>query len=146
MATFGNPIKIGVAAVLLLAGLTTAARGQVAGGGLSVFGGESRGIMQITGKVVCSGCSLDEVRKAQPNQHSLYQFTHKRGQIVMAVSMVEDAQRWNTLTGSPQLWIRADDQLLQKLSAEENLFKEIEITGLLNNTRTLDVFDVAVHG
>jgi len=32
--------------------------------------------------------------------------------------------------------VRAQDQLFRQLTAEEHLFKEIEITGLLRNTRT----------
>jgi hypothetical protein len=33
-----------------------------------------------------------------------------------------------------------------QLTAEENLFKEVELTGLLRPSRTLDLFAVTVHG
>ena len=142
----GKTFKTGLVATLLLAGFTSGAQGQVAvGGGLSSFGGESRGVIQITGKVVCTGCSLDEVSKAQPNLHHLHQLTHRRGQLVMEVLTVNDSQRWSTLTWPPRLWVRANEQLLQTLGAEENLFKEVELTGLLSNARTLDVFAITVR-
>jgi hypothetical protein len=147
MMVFGKTLRNGITAALLLAGLSGGAHAQVAIGGFGVpFGGAGREISQITGKVVCTGCNLEEVRKVQPGQNHLYQFNHKRGQLVMEVSSVDDAHRWRTLAWPPRLWIRTSDQLLQKLTAEENLFKEVGITGIIGNSRTLDVFDVMVHG
>jgi hypothetical protein len=40
--------------------------------------------------------------------------------------------------------VRAEDKLFQQLTAEQNLFKEVEVIGLLRNTRTLDMFSVKV--
>jgi hypothetical protein len=146
MATLSKRIRINVAVALLLAGLTTSAHSQVAGGGLSSFGGESRGTVQFAGKVVCVGCSLEDVRQAHPHQHDLYLLRHRQGQVVMEVETVNEQPLWNSLTWPPRLWVRAADQLFAQLTAEQNLFKEVEITGLLRNTRTLDVFDVTVRG
>ncbi len=146
MTAFGKTIRTGVATALMLAGIAAVAKGQVPGGGFGSFGGEARGITQITGKVVCAGCSLDEARKAQPDLPHLYQLTHKRGQVVLQVSEVNDSARFDALAWLPRIWVRAADGLLQQLSAEENLFKEVEITGLLNNTRTLDIFGVTIRG
>jgi hypothetical protein len=42
--------------------------------------------------------------------------------------------------------VRATESLWRQLSAEETLFKEVEITGLLNTTRTLDIFTVIIRG
>jgi len=42
--------------------------------------------------------------------------------------------------------VRAPARVFGQLTAEENMFKEVEIIGLLNNTRTLDIFAVTVHG
>ena len=146
MVFFGKTLTTGLVATLLLAGFTTGAQGQFSvGGRMPSFGGESRGVIQLTGKVLCTGCSLDEVSKAQPYLHHLYQLTHRRGQLVMEVQTVNDSQRWSTLTWPPRLWVRANEQLLQQLGAEENLFKAVELTGLLNNARTLDVFDITVR-
>jgi hypothetical protein len=35
---------------------------------------------------------------------------------------------------------------LDRLGAEENLFKEITVTGRLHTSRTLDVLDVSIKG
>jgi hypothetical protein len=42
--------------------------------------------------------------------------------------------------------VRASEETLRKLSAEENLFKPIGITGILSSTRTLDVAEVIIGG
>jgi hypothetical protein len=42
--------------------------------------------------------------------------------------------------------VRAKDEVFQQLAAEENLLKEIEILGLLNNPQTLDIFELTVRG
>lgn len=145
MRTLGHTIRSGIAAALMLVGLTTGAGGQVPGGGLSSFGGETRGVVQIRGEVLCAGCSLDEVRKTQPDKHALYQLTHKRGQIVMQVKEINDT-RWRSLVWPPLLWVRAKDSVFQQLTAEENLMREVELTGLLRNSRTLDIFVVTIGG
>ncbi len=146
MATFGKTLRTGAAAALLLAGLATGAKGQVPGSGFGSFGGEGRGMLQLKGKVVCTGCTLDEAQAAQPSEHDLYQLAHKRGQVVLQVSDVNDSPRWSQLTWPHRIWVRAADKVFQQLSAEANLFKEVEITGLLNNTRTLDIFAVTLQG
>jgi hypothetical protein len=145
MTPFSKTLRMGAAAALTLAVLTTGAQGQVATGGSFSFGGETRGAVQIRGKVICAGCTLDEVRKGQPDERGLYQLLHRQGQLVMKVTEVNDS-RWSSLNSSSPLWVRAKDSVFQQLTAEENLMKEIEITGLLNNTRTLDIFAVTVHG
>lgn len=146
MATFRKTLKTGLAAVLMMAGIATVAQGQVPGGGLGSFGGESRGVLQITGTVVCAGCSLEEARQGQPHARKLYQLTHRQGQMVLEVSQVNNSQRWMSLVWPPRIRVRGQDSLFAQLTAEENLFKEVEITGLLNNTRSLDIFAVTIHG
>jgi hypothetical protein len=42
--------------------------------------------------------------------------------------------------------VRAKDSIFGKLTAEENLFKEVEITGILSNSRTLDIGNITVLG
>ena len=147
MVTFRKMLKTGVTATLLLAGLTTGAHAFIGiSGGATGIGGGGRGALRITGKIVCTNCSLDEVRKAQPNLYHLYQLTHKDGQAVVEVDTVNSSARWGMLTWPPQLWVRAEDKILQQLTAEKNSSKDIEITGILSNSRTFDVFDVAVQG
>jgi len=104
------------------------------------------GLLHIKGTVVCRGCSLDEVRKAQPNEHTLYQLTHEQGQIVMDVHSVNNSPTWRYFGWPAELQVRAQDGLFQQLTAEENLFKDVEITGLLSTTRALDIFEVTISG
>ena len=138
-------LTLGLAAALLLAGVTNGARGQVAGGGLSGFGGESRGLTLIRGHVVCAGCTLDEVQKTQPALHHLYQLTHQQGQVVLQVSTINGSEMWETPL-SPRFTVRSQDSVFAQLTAEENLTKEMEITALLRNTATLDIATIAITG
>jgi len=141
-------MKIGAVATLVFAGITTGAQAfsGVGGGATTGIGGGGRFALRLTGTVVCTSCSLDEARKAQPDAHHLYQFSHKNGQMVIEVKTVNNSTRWGTLTWPPQLWVRAEDNTFQQLNTEKNLSKDIEITGLLSSSRTLDVFDVDVRG
>jgi len=145
MATVSKTLNTSVMMMLVLAGIATGAQGFVSGGAGS-FGGEIRGLVQLRGTVVCATCSLDEVRKAQPREHDLYELMHRQGQVVLKVTWVNNSQRWGLLAWPPRLWVRAKDEVFQQLAAEENLMKEIEIVGLLNNTRTLDIFELTVRG
>jgi|SRR5262245_4209741 len=138
-------ITIGMAAALLLAGITTGAQGFATGGGAGVAGSR-RGPTILTGHVLCAGCSLEEMRKTQPNQQQLYQFTHKLGQVVMRVSAVDSSPPWRYFAWPPEIRVRAKDSLFQQLMAEENLSKEVEITGLFSTTRALDIFAITIKG
>jgi len=146
MTTFSKTLKTSLAAALLLAGVTTIAQGQVPSGGGSAFGGGSRGPVQIKGNVVCAACSLNEVRQAQPQEQHLYQLSYQHGQVVMKITAVNGSAMFDTLTAAHQLSVRATESVQQQLGAEENLFKEMEITGILRGTRTLDVASVTING
>src|SRR5262245_40932684 len=145
MATVSKTLKTTGVMILLLASISTGAQG-FAPGGIGSFGGETRGPIQLRGTVVCAKCSLDKVRKAQPHEHDLYELRHRQGQIVMKVTGVNDWQRWRLLAWPPRLWVRAKDSVFQQLAAEENLMKEVEIIGFLNNPQTLDIFELTVRG
>ena len=43
------------------------------------------------------------------------------------------------------LQIRAPQNILQELTSEEHLFKEVQITGLLRSTHTFDIASVEVR-
>jgi hypothetical protein len=132
-------------AALVLAGVVSGARGQVPGGGSS-FGGSSRGLVVITGSVLCAQCSLNDVRKAQPNESHLYQLSYRQNQLVMKMTAVNESAMFDALAWPPQLAVRGSDSVLTRLGAEENLFKEMTLIGLLHNSRTLDVFDITIKG
>jgi hypothetical protein len=147
MKAFGNSIRVGIVTALLFGGVTTGAQGFVGGMGSGPIGGSARGLTQIRGTVVCAQCGLDGVRETQPQRKHFYELTHKQDQVVMEVTRVNDPQMPIVLTSSsPRLSVRAPDRVFQQLTAEENMFKEVEIVGLLNNTNTFDVFEVVVHG
>jgi hypothetical protein len=142
MSIGNKKLRTGLAAALLLAGVTTGAHG-FAPGGPSSFGGGSRSMTLIKGNVLCAGCELTEVRRAQPELRHLYQLTHKQGQVVMQVRTVNGSGLWEAPL-SPLFAVRAKDSVFQQLTAEENLRKEVEIAAILRNTRTLDIATVTV--
>lgn len=145
MIRSGKTISSGIVAACMLVSLPTSARGQTGSGGVPSFGGELRGVTQIRGEVVCVGCSLEEVRSAQSGEGKLHQVSYQGGQLVMKVTWTNEPQRWSALVSSPYLWARAKASVLQQLTAEENLFQELEVTGLLRDTRTFDIHEVTVR-
>jgi hypothetical protein len=42
--------------------------------------------------------------------------------------------------------VRAQDEVFRKLTAEENLFRDVEIDGALSTTKALDIFDITIPG
>jgi hypothetical protein len=146
MTTFSRILRTGMAAVVLLAGVTTFAWGFATGGGGSAFGIGRKGLTLIKGRVLCAGCSLEEMRQIQPNQYQLYQLVHDKGQLVMRVIAVNNAPTWRYFTWPPVFRVRAQDSLFQQLTTEENLLKEVEISGSFSATRALDIFAVKIGG
>ena len=99
--------------------------------------------MQIRGNVVCAGCSLEEMRNANPKEYPFYyQLTHKNGRLVMHVNWVSNSARWARVAWPPRFWVRGEEKVIQQLGAEAYLFKDIEITALLSNTRALDIIEI----
>ena len=64
----------------------------------------------------------------------------------MNVHSVNNSPTWRYFGWPAELQVRAQDGLFQQLTAEENLFKDVEITGLLSTTRALDIFEVTISG
>jgi hypothetical protein len=145
MNTFRNRLRRGLAATWLLTSLGTAA---VAQGFVGGFSGEYTGgwhsPLQINGSVVCSDCRLEDVQRAHPQEKDLYQFSTKHGALVFKVASVNDPATFNAVVWPQRLWLRASDEVLQQLAAEDTLFKPIGLTGILGTARTLDVTEVAI--
>lgn len=146
MTTFHRTLRTGLVAVVLLAGITTFAWGFATGGGGSGVGVGRKGLTIIKGRVLCAGCSLEEMRQIQPNQYQLYQLVHEKGQVVMRVIAVNNSPTWRYFTWPPVFRVRAQDSLFQQLTTEENLLKEVEISGSFSATRALDIFAVKING
>jgi len=145
MSTLGKTLRIGVTAAWLLAS-TTVTQGQVSGtdsGPEAGPGGDWA--LHFREKMVCTQCSLADVHKLQPYNSQLYQLTYRQEQGVMEVSWVSNTRWWNHLT-VPRLRLRGDERLVQTLMAEENLAKEVEVSGILNSSQILDLQTVTIRG
>ena len=137
MTRLNKIVSTGMVAALLLAGINTLAHGREARGGLAF----------IKGRVVCARCSLDELRNTPAESGQLYQFTRDHDRLVMQVQTVDDYPLWRSYFGWPaEVSVRAQEAVFARLMAEENLFKDVEITGVVSTTGALDIFDVTVHG
>jgi hypothetical protein len=100
----------------------------------------------IRGNIICANCTLDEARRAEPKAGNLYEFEHDLGQVVVNVEAIDDRARWESIVGLTQeLQARAEEREFRKLMAEENLFKEVEIGGILHSTRAFDIASIAVE-
>lgn len=64
---------------------------------------------------------------------------------MVRVRSVNDSPTWRYFGWPSEIPVRAQDEVFGKLTAEENLFKEVEINGVLSTTKALDIFDVAIH-
>jgi len=137
-------ITISAALMLMFTGAVVA-QGFAPGGGFSAFGGAGRGPTIFKGKVLCARCTLEEVQKGQPTLLHLYQLTHQQEQVVLQVQTVNGAQMWESPL-FPRFTVRAPAAVFHQLTAEENLMKDVEISGILSSTQTLDVFGVTVSG
>lgn len=143
-----------IGTTVLAIGLTTGAWAQAGGavpmtaGGGRAGMGELEGSMTMQGSVVCIDCTLEEARNAHPNVSDLYQLTRAtpgEGHIVMKVNEVNNKMWWETLVGlSHRLPVRAEDHVWKGLAAEENLFKNMQIFGMLQQSRVLDISEVKV--
>jgi hypothetical protein len=131
-------------AVVLLTAIEAGA--QVPGNTGSV-GGESRGITFFRGTIVCAGCSLEAAQAANPHLGHLYAFNSDHGQVVLNMDDADERMWWETTTGlSDRVWLRGPDQVLSSLLAEENLFKKVEVAGLLRKEGVFDVGSVTFLG
>lgn len=141
MRTLRNTVIAGMATVLFLTGFAPDVWGQAAP--QRPFGGELRGIVRVRGYVVCTNCTLREVRKSQPGLTRLYQLTAGEKRAVMTVEWVNERAWWESIVGlSHRLQARGSESVLQKLWAEENLFEDLEIIGLLRTSRVFDIHDI----
>ena len=74
----------------------------------------------IKGNVLCAGCELEEVSKAQPGLRHLYQLTHKQGQVVLQVKTINGSGLWEAPM-SPLFAVRAKDRSGRLLGASKTL-------------------------
>ena len=149
MIPLGKGLRTSLAAMLVLVGLASGAHGFGVDS-LDLFTnnlGTGRAGIQVKGKVVCVECSLPEARAAQSHKYSnhFYQFAHQDEQVVIEVNWVSNTRRWHHVT-VPRIRVRGQTSLFQQLMAEENLFKEVKITGILSSAQVLDLHEVTILG
>lgn len=131
-----------VVTILLLLGLTMKASAIVrtsAGGDIA--------FTRLTAQLLCIGCTLAEVRDAQPGRTHLYELNDGRGKIVIDMQWDNEVDRtaWEEIVGSSnQLPVRAKDDTLQPLTIEKNVLKKFVMTGTLYEDRTLDLQNITV--
>jgi hypothetical protein len=142
-----------VLAILLLAVSGRGSNARTPGGaGPGTFRGELRGVYQVQGKVLCANCTVQEVQKASP-QHlpDLYTLQKGKQQAVFQVTEIRNSAsgresllgRWEAITSlTRRLTLRADESVWRKLTAPENQRREVQLTGLLQNTGVFDVADL----
>lgn len=100
--------------------------------------------VQLTGKVLCTGCTLEEARKTHPTIPAtrLYVVQTSQGQIVTELHWISNPQWGDRLTIPHVVQLRADDRLVQQLLATANHSQELQATGVLSHMGTLYVHDV----
>ncbi len=136
-----------IGTTLLIVGLSISARGQSPNIPVAPFS-NLNGLTQIKGSIVCVECSVAEVEKDHAASGHLYELENSRrhSKAVLRVDEVDDAARWSSITIGHRLQVRTAAAVWQQLTAEDNLFREVQITGLLSSDRTLDVTSVTASG
>lgn len=138
MRSYPKAKRIGLGVLVLLATSTAGALGYV---GLQ---GEWMGMTIVRARVVCEDCSLDDIKKVYTPKHGkLMQFTHKNGQIVVEITWINEHSVWLYLL-KPNTRVRAHPKVFQLLMAEENLFKEVQLSGVVRKSYIFDVAEVLV--
>jgi len=133
---------VGFAAALILIGITSSAQGFA-----SAYSSLTRGNRQIqlAGKLVCTNCSLEEARKTRPRySNHLYRVAVGEEQAVMEVQWVSYST-WLHHLMAPQIRLQGEEQLLLKLTAQDNLRKDFVVSATLTDAQTLTVKDVNIY-
>lgn len=102
--------------------------------------------IQLTGKVLCTGCTLEEARKAHPNVPDirLYEVHSAQVSMVTALHWINNP-RWQDGLRTPHLVrLRVDNALLQSILRQEHWARKLQVTGLLSHMGILYVSDMQV--
>ncbi len=60
----------------------------------------------------------------------------------MRVRTVNDSPCWHYFGWPFEIAVRTREKIFRQLTAEENLFKEVELEGALSPTQALDIFAI----
>lgn len=134
MRRIQKALILGFGAILLWTGLALGGQGYTGAWG-SIKSGAGRRWVQFRGHILCASGAL-EAKRAVSASH-FYQLNHRRGQVIVKVTAGAAALPYHSL------WLNGEDRLFETLAAEENLFKEVEISGLLREYRpALGILDL----
>jgi len=144
MKSAQRTMRLGVGAAVLWATLATGVQGYSAARG-PAGAGLGPTWVHLRGHVLCAGCTLEDLRATPPvSPARLYQLTHRRGPVVLHVRPEGATLPYR------RLWLKGGDQVFETLTAEETLFREVEVAGLLREylptAGTLDLASVRVLG
>ncbi len=128
-----------VAALLFTPSLPTTVMAIPGGGVPPIMGDPFMRPILVKGTVLCTDCRLADVRKARPDARDLYEFKHEQGNSVFQVRWVNDRYLWRTIAWPPQLLVRSSTAVFEQLTGEENLGREVQLTGFLRSTRVFDI-------
>lgn len=132
----------GVAAALMLIGVTSSVYGFT--GPYSALTRGSREV-QLTGRVICTNCTLNEARKTQPKySNHLYRLTLGQQPVIMEVYQTTDVT-WLSHLMMPHIRVRGEENLLLPLTNQDNVRKNLTISGSLLDAQTLNVREITVH-
>ncbi len=149
--TRGKTLGIGLAAFLFVAGITTQVQGFTGGGDACAhggFGGSVRSMIQFTGTIMCVDCNLADFEQIRPGiEGDFYELNYEGQRLVINITAIVGQENgWGAIAWPPSLYVRTKPSNFQKLVAEENLFKTIEVTGLIRGTRRLDIMTLVIQG
>jgi hypothetical protein len=131
----------GVAAALMWIGVTSSVYGFT---GYSALTRSAREV-RLTGRVICTSCTLDEARKTLPEySNHLYYLTSGRQPVILEVSQTTNATWFNHLT-VPLIRVRGEENLLLPLTNQDRVQKDVTVVGYLMDGQTLDVQAITVH-
>ena len=136
-------VTIGLAVALMFGGVSSSVQGFT---GLysAMTRGEQR--TQLTGRLVCTDCSVTEARKVHPYKYGnhLYQLQLGQRQAVMEVRATNHFTWLNHLM-RPNIRVQGEENLLLALTSQDNVRKDVTIAGLLLDAHTLNVQEITIH-
>ena len=118
-------MTVSVGIILLAVTLTTGVQGYVSatrGSGPRIEDGSVR----LRGQIRCIDCTLKDVRALPPTwQGCLYELAHGDKQVVIEIAPKGVSLPYH------HVWWRGADDAFATLTAQENLFRQFEISGVL---------------
>lgn len=136
-------VTSGLAVALMLISVSTSVHGFTGLYSAMTRGGQQT---QLTGRLVCADCSVTEARKTQPHKYGnhLYQLQLGQRRAVMEVRATNHFTWLNHLM-RPNIRVQGEENLLLALTSQDNVRKDVTLTGLLLDAHTLNVQEITIH-